>query len=203
MLNNYIKLAWRNLSKQRFYTALNIIGLSLGIAGGLLLFQFIRFHLSFDRRYQKDGQLYRVVTELHLDDGSVVHEKGSPFPLTAALQGEASQVKDHAVLLNMRSITIGVPGGSSDNPRFFSEEGNVAFTDAHWFNLFDYTWIKGSPSASLTAPSTAVITRKLADKYFGKDDPIGKTIRLNDKFPVIITGLLEDYPDNTDLKVDM
>lgn len=203
MLDNYIKLAWRNLSKQRFYTTLNMIGLSLGIAGGLLLFQFIRFHLSFDRRYQKDGQLYRVVTELHLDDGTVVHEKGSPFPLTAALQGEASQVKGHAVLLNMRSITIGVPGGSPGHPRFFSEEGNVAFTDARWFNLFDYTWIKGSPATSLVAPNTAVITRKLADKYFGKDDPIGKTIRLNDKFSVAITGLLEDHPDNTDLKMDM
>ena len=206
MLNNYIRIAYRNLSKQRFYTALNILGLSLGIAGGLLLFQFIRFHLSFDRYHQKDGQLYRVVTELHLDDKSVVHEQGSPVPLTAALQGEVPQVKDHSVLLKMRSLTVGVPGsngGSPDRPKFFSEPGTAAFADTHWFNLFDYTWIKGSPATSLTAPGTAVITRRLADKYFGKDDPIGKTIRLNDKFPVTITGLLQDYPDNTDLKIDM
>ncbi|MBN9382240.1 MAG: ABC transporter permease [Chitinophagaceae bacterium] len=211
MLYNYIRIAWRNLSKQRFYTALNILGLSLGIAGGLLLFQFIRFHLSFDRYHKKDGQLYRAVTELHLDDGSVIHEQGTPLALTEALQNEMPQVKDQTVLLKVRSLTVGVPdnltvgapGGSAGHPRFFSETGNVAFADPRWFSLFDYTWIKSAPAASLIAPGTAVITRRLADKYFGKDDPIGKTIRLNDKYPVTITGLLEDYPDNTDLKIDM
>lgn len=227
MLYNYIRIAWRNLSKQRFYTALNILGLSLGIAGGLLLFQLIRFHLSFDHYHGKDGQLYRAVTELHLDDGSVIHEQGTPLALTETLQSEMPQVKEQAVLLKVRSLTVGVPGnltagvpdnltagvpgnltagipgGSPGRPKFFSEEGNVAFAEPRWFSLFDYTWIKGAPAAALTAPGAAVITRRLADKYFGKDNPMGKTIRLNDKFPVTITGLLEDYPDNTDLKIDM
>jgi len=203
MLFNYVKIAWRNLSKQRFYTALNILGLSLGIAGGLFLFQFIRFHLSFDRYHRKDGQLYRVVTELHLDDKSVIHEQGSPLPLTEALQRELPQVKDQAVLLKVRSITVGVPAPDQGRTKYFSEPGSVAFADAHWFNLFDYTWVEGDPATSLTKPNTAVITRQLAVKYFGKDEPVGKTIRLEDKYPVMITGLLEDNPANSDFQVNM
>jgi putative ABC transport system permease protein len=201
MLNSYIKTAWRNLRNQRFYTGLNIFGLSLGIAGGMVLFQFIRYHLSFDRYHQKAAQLYRVVTELHLPDKSVVYDAGTPLDLTEALQKEMPQVKDQAVLLKVSRFTVGV--SRAGEKKFFTEEGTVGFADQHWFNLFDYTWIEGDPATSLIAPNTAVITRRLAVKYFGQEDAVGKTIRLDDKYPVTITGILKDYPGNTDLKLDM
>ncbi|HEX6431865.1 MAG TPA: FtsX-like permease family protein [Niastella sp.] len=201
MLNSYIKTAWRNLQKQRFYTGLNILGLSLGIAGGMLLFQFIRYHLSFDRYHPKAAQLYRVVTELHLPDKSVVYDQGTPLDLTEALQNEVPQVKDQAVLLKVPRFTVGV--SRVGEHKFFTEEGTIAFADQHWFNLFDYTWIAGNAATSLIAPNTAVITQRLAGKYFGNEDPVGKTINLDDKYPVTITGILDDYPGNTDLKLDM
>jgi len=110
MLSSYIKIAVRNLRKQRFYTTLNVLGLSLGIAGGLLLFQFIRYHLSFDRWHAKDGQLYRAVTDLHLPDGSVHPEQGTPLDLTTALEKEVPEIKDQAVLLKVPLATVGVNG---------------------------------------------------------------------------------------------
>ncbi|HVU58521.1 MAG TPA: ABC transporter permease [Puia sp.] len=197
MLNSYIKIAVRNLRKQRFYTTLNVLGLSLGIAGGLLLFQFIRYHLSFDRYHVKDGQLYRAVTDIHWDDGSVFNENGSPLDLTAALQKEVPEIKDQAVLLKVITATVGVE--DAGGRKFFTEKDAIAYADQHWFSLFDCTWLEGSAGSSLTNPYTAVITRRLADKYFGKEEAMGRTLTLDDKFTVTITGVLEDYPSNTDL----
>src|SRR5882757_2739988 len=201
MLKSYFRIAFRNLSKHKFYTALNIFGLSLGMAGGLVLFQFISFHLSYDRYHRKDGQLYRAVTDLHLPDGTVVHEKGTPLGLTAALQNELPQIKDQAVLLKVHSLTVGV--SRTNEWKFFAEQENIAFTDQHWFDLFDYTWKEGNAATSLKEPNTAVITQKLADKYFGKEEPVGQTIRLDNKYNVRITGVLKDYPANTDTKIDL
>lgn len=201
MLSNYIKIAVRNLRKQKFYTTLNVLGLSLGIAGGLLLFQFIRYHLSFDRWHGKDGQLYRAVTDLHWDDGSVQPERGTPLDLTTALQKEAPEIKDEAVLLKVPLSTVGVEGAGGR--KFFTEKDAIAYADQHWFNLFDYTWLKGNAASSLKDPYTAVITRRLAEKYFGREEPVGRTVTLDDQFTVTITGVLEDYPSNTDLTTDM
>lgn len=201
MLYNYIRMAYRNLSKQRFYTALNLVGLSLGIAGGLLLFQFIRYHLSFDAYHPKAGQLYRVVTQLNLEDKSVVYEPGTPLALTETLQREASQVKAQGVLQKLPAVTIGVGGGGQ--PKFFSETNTAGYTDGHWFELFGYTWIKGDAASALKMPNTAVITNRLAHKYFGNEEAMGRTIRLNDQFPLTITGVLEDYPPTTDLQTEL
>src|SRR5882757_5188983 len=201
MFKNYIKIAYRSLRKQKFHTVLNILGLSLGMAGGLVLFQFISFHLSYDRYHQKSEQLYRVVTDLHLPDGSVEYERGSPLALTAALQNELPQIKDQAVLLRAHAFTVGVSRAGQWN--FFDERENIAFTDQHWFNLFDYTWEEGSAVTSLKDPNTAVITQRLANKYFGKGEPVGKTIRLDNKYDVTITGVLKNPPSNTDTKVDL
>src|SRR5215213_8922676 len=142
MLRNYFIAAFRTLQKQRFSTARNVLRLSLGMAGGLVLFQFIKYHLSFDRYHHKDGQLYRIVTDLHLPDGSVEYSQGTPLPLTAALQKELPQIKDQAVLLKARSLTVGVQ--VANQWKYFIERESIAFTDQRWFNVFDYTWIAGS-----------------------------------------------------------
>lgn len=206
MLRNYWRIALRNLRRHSFYTVLNVFGLSLGITCCLILFQFITYHLGFDAFHQKKAQLYRVVTDLHLDDGSVKYEKGAPLALAAAIQSEIPQVKEQAFLFqNYRDhmFTVAIPQGGSTERKLFSEQGNVAFADRHWFNLFDYTWEAGDPRSALEEPNTAVLTRKQATKYFGAADPVGKTIRLDDKIEVRITGILKDYPANTDTKADI
>ena len=91
MFRNYCRIAWRNLQKHSFYTILNIFGLSLGLACSLVLFLFINYHLGFDAYHLKAERIYRVVTDLHLDDGSVQYEKGAPFALAAAIRTEIPQ----------------------------------------------------------------------------------------------------------------
>jgi putative ABC transport system permease protein len=201
MLTNYCKIAFRALRRQGFYTSLNVFGLSLGIAGGILLFQFTRYHLGFDRYHVKDGQLYRVVTDLHWDDGSVQPERGTPLDLAEALQKQLPEIKDRTVLIKVPLATVGV--GGSAGRKFFTEKDAIAYVDPHWFNLFDYTWLKGSAANSLHEPYTAVITRRLANKYFGKEEAAGRTVTLDDKITVTITGILDDYPANTDLTTEL
>ncbi len=180
MFINYIKIAFRTLRKHKFYTLINIFGLSLGIACSIILFQFISYHLSFDTYHAKAKNIYRVVNDLHLPDGIIEYNPGASIAMATALKMEVPQIKDQALLLNKRSFIVSIPGNNPEN-KLFSEKENAAFTDKSWFQLFDYTWEKGNQNTSLAEPNSAVLTRKLANKYFGTSDPIGRVIHLDKK----------------------
>lgn len=203
MLINYFKTTYRNLWKHKFYTGLNIFGLSIGIACCMLLYQFISYHLSFDKYHHQADKMYRVVTDLHLADGSIEYDQGAPIALGEQLKSDVSQVTGYGLLLKNRSFTVAIKHDVGNEIKLFSEHNNIAFSNQNWFRFFDYHWEAGNPKTALTQPLTAVITRKLANKYFGQNDPLGKTIQLDNKHEVKITGVLEDYPANTDFKVDM
>lgn len=202
MLKNYIKIAYRSLWKHKLYTGLSIIGLSIGIACCMVLFQFITFHLSYDQYHSQADNIFKVVTDLYLPDGSVEYDPGAPVALGQTLEGVA-KIKDYAILLKDRSFTVSVSQNENFKTRIFSENENIAFTNQQWFQLFDYIWEEGDDKSALNEPFTAVITKKLSSKYFGKSDPIGRTIKLDSKHEVKITGLIEDYPANTANKIDM
>ena len=128
------------------------------------------------------------------------------WPWLLALQNEVPQIKDQAFLFqNFRdqSFTVAIPQSGGSPEKLFSEHRNIAFADRNWFTLFDYEWISGDPYTALEEPNTAVLTQRQSEKYFGNENPIGKTIRLDGNVEVKITGLLKDHPDNTDFKVDV
>jgi putative ABC transport system permease protein len=216
MFRNLLLIAYRNIRKHRFHTGLNIFGLSLGLSCALVLFQFVHYHLGFDTYHHNARNLYRVVTDLHLGDGTVEFDKGAPLVLADVLQKEVPQIKNEAIMLQKFSFTVTIPGhnpetkpsggnGPDVSPaeKFFAEHENTGFADRHWFELFDYNWEAGDAAAALQMPNTAVITRRLAKKYFGDLDPVGQVIRLDVKQQVRITGIISDYPPNTDTKVDL
>jgi putative ABC transport system permease protein len=204
MLKNHLLIALRNLRKHSFYTILNVLGLSLGIACSLILFLFIRYHFGFDRYHREAGQIYRVVTDLHLDDGSVKYESGAPMALATAIKAEVPQVKNLSFLFsNFRdlSFTVSTAGPANASGKLFAEHGNIAFADRHWFDLFDYKWLAGDPHTALQAPDEAILTSSQARKYFGDADPIGKTISINGRANIKITGLLKDPVGQTDKRI--
>jgi putative ABC transport system permease protein len=206
MLKHHLLIALRNLRKHAFYTILNVLGLSLGIACALILFLFIRYHFEFDRYHRKAGQIYRVVTDLHLDDGSIKYESGAPMALATAIKAEVPQVKDLAFLFsNFRnlSFTVSVAGSGNASGKLFAERGNIAFADRHWFDLFDYEWLAGDPHTALQEPNEALLTSRQAKKYFGDVNPLGKTIRVNGRVDIKITGLLKDPARQTDRRMDV
>jgi putative ABC transport system permease protein len=202
MLKTYLKIAYRNLVKHRFYSAINIFGLSLGIACSIILFQFVTYHLSFDTYHRNAKQIYRVVDEMHIPDGTISYEKGAPMVMANTVKAQVPQVKNVAMLLGDRSFSIAVNSNTA-HPKLFAEHENIALTDKHWFELFDYTWEQGNYASALSEPNTAVITTNLAQKYFGSTDVLGKTLLVDNHLPVKITGVLAQNKPTTDFRADM
>ena len=202
MLKNYLKIAWRNFYKQKFYTSINVFGLALGISCTLILFLFISYHLSFDCYHTNQKRIFRIVTDLHIPDGSIDYDQGSPFILGQYLK-KFSAVSNQTALLGKRSFTVSVPQKNQDKQSLFYEAENIAFTDNNWFKIFSYQWQSGNANTALTNPFTAVITSGLAKKYFNTDAVIGKTIRVENKFNFTITGVIADHPANTDFRENL
>ncbi|RAK02818.1 putative ABC transport system permease protein [Larkinella arboricola] len=203
MLQNYLKIAWRNLTTQRSYTLLNILGLSVGMAGGLLLFLFIRYHLSTDRHHTRFDRIFRVVTDLHLDDGSVEYYPEAPLPMARTLRTDYPQVDQAAFLIMNRELIVSYQKPGKTAPQRFQEHSGTGLAEPELFDILDYQWLRGNPETALREPNTVVITESWAKKYFGEADPMGQTLNLNHKTDAKVTGVLADPPRTTDVDIQL
>jgi ABC-type antimicrobial peptide transport system permease subunit len=199
MLRNYLRIAWRNLRKNRSYTFINILGLSSGIACAILIYTLISYQLSFDRFHPNADRIYRIVTEFHLE--SVEYQSGIPQPLGAAFQHEFAYAEAAARVCQYTNALISLP--YEKDPKKFEEPAGIAFADSSFFDVFHFPLLQGNPGPLLTEPNTALITQNLATKYFGAADPIGKIIRYDNRLNFRVTGVLKDIPDNTDLRQEI
>ncbi|MFS2185236.1 ABC transporter permease [Mucilaginibacter sp. Mucisp84] len=203
MIKNYFKIAWRNLWKHKFYTFINMFGLALSIGCSIILFQFITYHLSFDTYHHDAKQVYRVVHQLTFDDGMPLYDQGAPLALARDVKANNPQVKDVGVLLRMHDINVSIPQNDGAGKKMFAEHENISITDGHFFNLFDYGWEQGNQNTALTEPNTVVLSHYLAEKYFGSQEVVGKTIRVDNKNTFRVTGVVKGHPANTDIKADL
>ena len=203
MLKNYLTIALRNLRHYRTYTTLNVLGLTVGMAGGILIFLFISYHLSTDRHHQKFDRIFRVVVDLHLEDGSVETYPEAPLPMAKVLRDEFSQVEQATSLKTLRELTVSFPSSKNGSSQRFLEQNTGALIESEWFDVFDYQWLKGNPKTSLREPNTVVLTETWAKKYFGNEDPIGKVLDLNHLTKVKVTGVLADPPRTTNNDVQL
>jgi len=201
MIKNYLKTAFRNLVRRKNYTIINIAGLAAGIAICLVLFLVIRYEMSFDNYHQKKDRIYRVLTEYHhADSPDIFYGKGVPAPLPAALKTNFPQAEKVAVLYSEGNDQVQVLDDNGQPAKKFKEEHGVFFTEPSLFDIFDFKWLAGSP-ASLKNLNSAVLTKTIAEKYFGDwQFAMGKTIKWNNQDPLKITGILADIPENTDLQ---
>jgi putative ABC transport system permease protein len=196
MLRNYIKIAWRNITARKFYTFINVSGLALAIACCTLIYLYIGYNLSFDTYHKQPANIFKLVNELHLD--KTEYDKSSSYAMVKTGKAEIPQIKQATFLVDKQSFVVTVAG---ETDKRFKEEKTISFTDASWFNLFSYQWLKGS-AAVLNQPGNVVLTEKAAHKYFGDADPMGRVL-LFDKHPLKVNGLIADGPYNTDLKYDI
>lgn len=203
MLKSYLTIALRNLRHHQAYTALNVLGLSVAMAGGTLIFLFISYHLSTDRHHGRFNRIFRVVVDLHLDDGSVETYPEAPLPMAKALREGFAQVEQAASLKTLRELTVSLPTTESAPPQRFLELNTGALIEPEWFEVFDYQWLKGNPATALREPNTVVLTESWAKKYFGNTDPIGKVLDLNHLTKVKVTGMLADPPRTTNNDVQL
>ena len=203
MLTNYLKIAWRNLATQRSYTLLNTLGLSVGMAGALLIFLFLRHHLSTDRYHVHADRIFRIDTDLYLADGSIEYNPEAPLPMAQTLRSQYSQVDQAAFLMMNRELTVGIKESGSGLVTRFLEHSGTGLTEPAWFDILSYTWLAGNPKTALRDPNSVVLTRSQAQKYFGSADPMGRTITLNNKLDATVTGLVADPPAPTDTNLGL
>ncbi|HCN84132.1 MAG TPA: hypothetical protein DIT07_11020, partial [Sphingobacteriaceae bacterium] len=195
MLREYFKIAWRNILKRKFYTLLNISGLSLGMSCCMLIYLYSSYQLSFDTYHHGKEHIFRLVNELKLD--KTEYNKGSSIAMLRGLQSGFPQIEKSAVSIGNQSLVAEV---NNDSKKRFREEKNVSYTNSDWFKLFQYEWISGGPE-QLDQPGTAVLTKKLSEKYFGNAYPIDKIISIAGQ-QMKVVGVIKN-PANTDLKADM
>ena len=190
MLQNYINVAWRTLTKNRLYTGINIVGLSISMAACWLITLYVWNELTFDRFHERADSIYRVITRFKMtgsDDGLAV----SSTDLGPRLRQTYPEVLKTARFKAVSVATI-------RNNNVLTNEGDVYQVDKSIFDIFSYHLLFGS-KAALDKPNSAVLTQQMAEKYFGAIDPTGKILHLN-KQPYTVTGVLRNLPPNTDLR---
>lgn len=182
------KIALRNILRHRTAAGINIAGLALAMAACLLIYRVVYFELSFDNFHPDKDRIYRVVSVTPKD-----YFMGVPFPVPAALRRDYPQLEKVGAIRQTDGVII------VDNDKKFRERDRVYYAEPAVFDILAFKWLYGDPHTALSAPGTAVITKSIAEKYFGSwEAAIGKTLNHNNERMVRVTGVLQDMPVNTD-----
>ncbi len=197
MLKNYFKTGLRSLSRNTSYTVINVLGLSLGISCAILIFSLVSSHLNYNNFHANSDRIYRIVTEQHRD--IVGYTFSVPRPLGKAFRNDFTYGEKVAriVTLNSQLVTF-----QKDGELVKFKEPEASFAESEFFEIFNYPLLTGDKNSLLTSNS-AIITERLAKKYFGDENPINKTFKLNGKTDFQITGILKDLPENSDKKTEI
>ena len=199
MLLFNLKIAFRNVFKNKVFSAVNIIGLALSMACCLLVFLFIHNELSYDSFHKNLPHIYRV-TEKQVQAGDRYNVAVTPGPLAPALQKDFAEI-DNTVRIGNWSGVLKVFGSAY-------EEKNILLTENSFFSVFSFPVLKGNPATILSAPDNIAITERAAEKYFGKDwrsNPaiLGQTIRMNNETDFRLSAILQNPPDNSSIQFDI
>ena len=195
MLKNYLRITLRKLWRNRFHSAIHVLGLTIGVTSCILLFLFIKYELSFDNFYADSDKIYRFVYQAKTSSG-IEHEQVVPYPFGDAIKNDFPEIGT-TTLLHFQEESLIIIGSKKLN------EENIIFADTNFFKVFSYKVLSGNPDSDLARPNAAFLTQSTATKLFGSENPIGKTFSLdnNDDFEVV--GILQDAPVNTHLPFTM
>jgi len=195
MLTNYLKIALRNLRKHKGYTFINITGLAVGLACCLLIVLFVRDELSYDRYHDNADRIYRITLDALLGEQEI-HGPISPAPMAQALVNDFPEVVQATRLFTFRDKTL----VRYEDNRFVEER--FFFGDSTFFEVFTFPFLQGDPETALVEPNTVVLTESTARKYFGQQNPIGQTLRVNERTDYEVTGVMADVPTNSHFHFD-
>jgi len=201
MFENYIKTAWRTLWKNKVFSAINVIGLSIGISASLVIFLIVQFDFSFDK-FEKDGdRIYEVVEKYTAKvSGKNYGSAVTPDPLGKAVKDEVTGLDAVAALRTGNDAKVSVPGEKGSKKTIFSDQKHIAFTTADYFKLVGYRWLAGNPATALQQPYQVVLTESNAKLYFPGLDPVqavGRELYFDDSVRTTVTGIVKDITENT------
>ncbi len=197
MINNYLKIAWRNLLKNKTFSLINIAGLASGLACFILIALYVADELSYDRFNEKANRIYRINSDI-VFGGNKLHMAVTADPMGAALKKDYPEVEQYTRIYASNGAKLVKKGNT------FINEQNVAHADSTLFDVFTLPAISGDTKNALNEPNTVVITESTAKKYFGTAEAVGKTIETNDNSSTLykVTAVIKDIPHNSHFNFD-
>ncbi len=192
---SYVRIALRKIQRQKGYSFINIAGLAVGLACSILMMLWVWDEVSFDRFHVNRDSIYRVITEVKTEAGETLDAR-TPTPLGPALLSEIPEVLDVSRYQGIETYQVKVGERASFDVM-------VGIADPSFYRIFTFPLLRGDPETALNDPRSIVVTESLARKFFGDDDPMGKTVMvttLEDAYTV--TGLIRDVPENSHLHFD-
>lgn len=195
MLKNYIKLAIRNLWKEKSSAFINILGLSVGIASVLMIFLFVRYEMGIDGFHEKGDQIFRLTYDETVKIADGRHLATTSPPMGPALVEDYPEVEKAVRFRYADEVVMEYAG-----QQYY--EDHLVYADNGFFDLFSFPLKAGSVEEALASPNSVVITPEIAQKYFGEEDPMGKTIHLDEQTPLEVTGIFKEKPSRSHLDID-
>jgi putative ABC transport system permease protein len=192
MFQNYLKTAWRSMRRRPGYSLITVFGLAVGLASCLMILLWVRDEMSYDRFHANLGSIHRVIVQASEPGGGSESFAVLPPNLGPALKAEFPEV-----LQTARHLYVGQQLVSRGEKRFY--EDHVSLVDPEFLQIFSFPLLRGDARNALADPRSIVLTRSAAAKYFGSDDPLGKTLRLNNRGDYTVTGILADIPAQSHL----
>lgn len=201
MIKNYFILAIRALRKNKLFSAINILGLSIGISASLVIYLLVNYHFTFDKFEKDSDRIYRVVSKFNFS-GENYYNSGVTSPMGPAIKKEMTGVEAVAPFRTVdEGMKVTIPIAGADKPQVFKNQNEIIFADENYFNLVGYEWLAGSVKTAFSQPYQTVLTEKNAALFFPNIVPaqiIGKQINFNDTVLTTVTGIVKDIEANTD-----
>lgn len=195
MFKTYLRIAIRVFSRNKGFTVINLLGLTLGITSFLVILTFAYHEFSYDQFVDQDERLYRVVQEFKDPEKGMAVAGGALAPV---LSKDVAAIESYCRLHRQNSF---ISVNQAETEHVYEEE-NLLFADSTFFDVFDLPLLKGSKATALNSPGSAVLTETLARKYFGEANPLYQTIELQGQ-PLQVSAVMKDLPEKTHLEIDM
>jgi len=200
MFKNYLLSAFRSFGRNKVFTLINVAGLAIGISASLIIFLIVKYEFSYDRFHKDRDRIYRVVTNMHFPNQDFKNS-GVPGPLPSAMRSEVTGIESSTLFVLAGETKVKIPSKHENNGIFRKQKG-IALVDDQYFNFINYKWIAGSAASALTEPNKVVLTESRAKEYFAFNDvrdAIGQTIIYEDTITAMVSGIVKDLNEVTDL----
>lgn len=191
MFRSYLKISWRNIWKNKVFSVTNLLGLSIGMTCTLLIFLWVQDELSWDKFHPNHENVYHVMVNRNFN-GEINSDLSTPFPLSSTLKQSFPEIKNSS-LDNFGSEQV-----LKFNETIIKRRGYSVYGD--YFNIFQWTFVKGSPATALQSPDNIIVTTSVAKALFSTDDPIGKVVTMNNRDLKKVSGVVKDPPSNSSVQ---
>ena len=201
MLKNYLLTTLRNIKKQKLNNSLNVFGLAIALASCLIIYTHIGNELSYENSFPKADRIYRFDIDAVYGDATRFWTN-SPIPMGQTLKDEFPEVEDFVRIFESMGTVVFKYESPTNGIKSF-EEKNGIYADGSIASMFDLNFISGDPSTTLTNSASVVMSESMAHRYFGSENPVGKSVYdIANGYPLLVTGVMKDLPQNTHLKYD-